>query len=79
MYYFDKVNLMVKMKENVYDYLYKHNYEVDFADEKIVNSNEKEFGKYELEFDKFFDHSMMHSAFAMRIFRINEVAIPGAN
>ena len=39
----------------------------------------KEFGKYELEFDKFFDHSMMHSAFAMRIFRINEVAIPGAN
>ena len=39
----------------------------------------KEFGKYEIEFDKFFDHSMMHSAFAMRIFRINEVAIPGAN
>lgn len=32
-----------KSGRSVYDYLYKHNYDVDFADEKIVNLNEEDF------------------------------------
>ena len=36
-----------KSGRSAHDYLYKHNYIVDFADEKIVNANEKEFEEYD--------------------------------
>lgn len=36
-----------KSGRSAYDYLYKHNYNVNFADEKIVNMNSGEFKKIE--------------------------------